>query len=253
MNCYAFRVACALFGILGGPIGVAFGLVIGYLLDTIATEYLIHRAVRASLKNGMPLTADRLVVPVCAAAIAVAFLFDSHPTEREQAWCLEAISARTGARLGRRKLSRVIATTASVLRVTRGPELHRPWRDEPEHDRRTVLEICDTLARGADRATKLRAVAVELGLPRHVADSYIHRVQLDPEACEILGVSQSASWEDVRTAYRRLAAQLHPDTMVGLTDPQREAAGTAFARIHDAYEQLQEEFSHQELDTDDTT
>ena len=251
MNCYVFRVACAVVGILGGPIGVAFGFVIGYLLDTIASEYLVYRAVRGALINGVRLAAEGLIVPVCSAAVAVELLFDSHPTEHEQARCLDAISTCTASRLGKRKLSRVIATTASVLSVPQRSELHRPWRDQTEQVRRTVLEICDTLARGDDRASKLRAVAVELGLPRHLADSYIQRVHLDPESCEVLGVTPSASWDDVRTAYRRLAAQLHPDTMVGLTDPQREAAGTAFARIHEAYERLRAEFHKQQLDTDD--
>jgi DnaJ-class molecular chaperone len=52
---------------------------------------------------------------------------------------------------------------------------------------------------------------------------------------QVLGVSRSASAEDVKKAYRRLALQWHPDRHPAA---DREAAETTFKRISEAYEVL---------------
>uniref|UniRef100_A0A0G4H6V0 J domain-containing protein n=1 Tax=Chromera velia CCMP2878 TaxID=1169474 RepID=A0A0G4H6V0_9ALVE len=53
---------------------------------------------------------------------------------------------------------------------------------------------------------------------------------------DVLGVSAEASWEEVRSAYRRLALQLHPDKNVG-----NPAAADKFMRVKSAYERLRRE------------
>ncbi|HWT38108.1 MAG TPA: J domain-containing protein [Paraburkholderia sp.] len=46
-----------------------------------------------------------------------------------------------------------------------------------------------------------------------------------------LGVSQDATWEEIKRAYRKAAMKWHPDRNVG----QEEAARAAFQEIRDAY------------------
>ena len=61
---------------------------------------------------------------------------------------------------------------------------------------------------------------------------------LEAEAARILGVPRSASRDQVRRVYRRLASQFHPDTTVVLADEQRRSSEGAFVKIRDAYERL---------------
>ncbi|KAL3722669.1 hypothetical protein ACJRO7_034959 [Eucalyptus globulus] len=52
---------------------------------------------------------------------------------------------------------------------------------------------------------------------------------------EVLGIPTSASFNDVKVAYRRLARVCHPD-VVGMT--HKETSATEFKKIHEAYSTL---------------
>lgn len=60
-------------------------------------------------------------------------------------------------------------------------------------------------------------------------------------ARQILGVGIFATWDEIRTAYRKLALDFHPDraAMNGMTV---EAATTAIQEINAAFEVLEHEF-----------
>jgi len=55
---------------------------------------------------------------------------------------------------------------------------------------------------------------------------------------EILGVSKTASDEDIKKAYRKLAIQLHPDRFANATASEKKAAEEKFKDINHAYEVL---------------
>jgi curved DNA-binding protein CbpA len=57
-----------------------------------------------------------------------------------------------------------------------------------------------------------------------------------PDYYAVLNVPRSASDDDIKKAYRRLAQVFHPDKHT--TDDQREKAQEAFARLQAAYEVL---------------
>ena len=60
----------------------------------------------------------------------------------------------------------------------------------------------------------------------------------DPHA--ILGVDRGASQEDIRAAYRRLAALYHPDRHTHLGDEFRSLAEKKFKAIQSAYDALRD-------------
>lgn len=55
-------------------------------------------------------------------------------------------------------------------------------------------------------------------------------------ATTLLGISPDAPVQEAKRAYRRLAAQFHPDATYGLTETQQLEAAEAFRRIQEAYE-----------------
>src|SRR2546429_9482209 len=61
---------------------------------------------------------------------------------------------------------------------------------------------------------------------------------------EVLGVGRSATSEELKRAYRKLALQYHPDRNNG--DPQAEAR---FKEINEAYEVLSDQSKRQRYDT----
>lgn len=54
----------------------------------------------------------------------------------------------------------------------------------------------------------------------------------------ILGVSPNSSIEEIKTAYRRLASQYHPDKVAHLGEEFRVLAETRFKEIQEAYQKL---------------
>ena len=54
----------------------------------------------------------------------------------------------------------------------------------------------------------------------------------------VLGVDKNASHETIKTAYRRLAGQYHPDKVAHLGEEFRELAERRFKEIQKAYQEL---------------
>jgi DnaJ-domain-containing protein 1 len=73
------------------------------------------------------------------------------------------------------------------------------------------------------------------------ADDKPNQAALDPRrsaALAALGVGDDATPETIRRAFRRLAADLHPDRHAGTGDAERERRTAMFARITAAYHAL---------------
>jgi DnaJ-domain-containing protein 1 len=61
-----------------------------------------------------------------------------------------------------------------------------------------------------------------------------------PEASpwEVLGLRPGASPEEIKSGFRRLAMQFHPDSLQFLDEIRREEAARAFMRIEEAYREI---------------
>ena len=65
---------------------------------------------------------------------------------------------------------------------------------------------------------------------------------------EVLGVSNDATPEDIKRAYRKLALEHHPDRVGSLPPEERESAAAAMASINDAYDVLSDESKKRQYD-----
>ena len=60
----------------------------------------------------------------------------------------------------------------------------------------------------------------------------------DESAYTILEISPSATDDEVRAAYRRMAMKYHPDRVSTLGEDVQKAAAEKFQQVHDAYETI---------------
>ena len=87
--------------------------------------------------------------------------------------------------------------------------------------------------------TALKDVAQWLGLSAGDVDSMLH-LQGDTleDAYKVLGVSPSATDDEVKRAYRKLALEHHPDKVAALGEDVRRAAEKKFQEINAAKERI---------------
>ena len=57
-------------------------------------------------------------------------------------------------------------------------------------------------------------------------------------ALKILELTEEATLEDIKTSYRRLTKEFHPDKMQGLTPKMQKIAEAEFQKVQEAYELL---------------
>ncbi|MBU8913882.1 MAG: J domain-containing protein [Spirochaetales bacterium] len=257
-------------GVFGGPFGAVFGLFVGHLLDVVAAEFLLRRSLARFLMGPQVRASPQFDPAAAVAALAVASVVDTawRPSPDDKSAFKLAVDERIYGPETRHSVRR-FAWPAALrwMRIGHGQPgqyldaaLHlrpnidlkffasRMTAEIAADDRARVIEICrstlDSEARGPV-LERLRRLAQLIGLP----DDWIRGAlptpvgstgitPIDTEACAILGIEPDASLAEVRRAYRRLAAQFHPDTAMGLSPEQQEASSAAFVRIRSAYERV---------------
>ena len=91
----------------------------------------------------------------------------------------------------------------------------------------------------ADEILALRDVVQAIGLSAQELDSLIHlRGDSLEEAYQVLEITPSATDEEVKAAYRRLALKHHPDRVAALGEDVRRAAEEKFQQINNAKEKI---------------
>ena len=58
---------------------------------------------------------------------------------------------------------------------------------------------------------------------------------------DLLGVRFNASYEEIKTAYRKLVLEYHPDRNIHLSDSEQRTLAEKFRRIQEAFEKIKEE------------
>ena len=90
--------------------------------------------------------------------------------------------------------------------------------------------------------TVLEAIASTIGLSASDAASVIAMYYKDTDsAYAVLEIQPSATDEELRQAYRRMAMKNHPDKVATLGPEVQKAAAEKFRRIQEAYETIKKE------------
>jgi DnaJ like chaperone protein len=129
-----------------------------------------------------------------------------------------------------------------------------------------VREVCVQISKNMDYSSRLQLLHLLFNIS--IADTYIHPSEIHtiermsgylgiassdflsiknmfiPEtdsSYKILEVDPSASDEEIKKAYRRMAMKYHPDKVSHLGDDFRKIADEKFKKVNEAYEKIKKE------------
>lgn len=224
---------------LGGPLGALVGAVAGHAVDKMRTE----DTERGEAPDATKRIAFTIGVIVLGAKMAKA---DGRVSEPEIAAFKEVFHVPP------QEMKNVGRVFNQARRDAHGFEpyarqIGRMFRDNPA----VLEELLDGLfhiarADGQVRETEidyLHRVARIFGFDEAAWDR-IRAANLSPEKSDpftILGVTREASDEEIKSAYRRLVRENHPDRLVAQGMPQEfiDLANEKLAAINSAYDRVQ--------------
>jgi DnaJ like chaperone protein len=243
-------LAGGLAGIIAGVPGVLFGLLLGYLIQELFGQFRSDRAVAAYFENpGRPDFYEGEPGLAAWCALAVIILSESvSPENRGPAIGEEASRSAASVFSGTGKYGPLIESfcrLAESRRETLNPDLlaeSLAARRFSRGDLPVLGKTLHALASGGgamQTAARIRGIldpgyrVYEQGVHNAAERLFPHSPEVSP--WEVLGLKPGASPEDVKSAFRRLAIQFHPDSLQGLDEKQREKAAGVFMRIEEAY------------------
>jgi len=241
-------------GSFGGVLGAAFGGLVGHLVDMVAADYLLRRAMSAFFRGAR--RSGQFYPPAAIAAGLVAYCVHqgwSPQSHQRETFCNQLRTEFRTTRRIRQALWLSIAERGLRRYLDAAMILHGlpseatlvdialRYYEDPRDLVETCVAVLGTDLRGP-ASERLRRIAEAM----EIEQTWIDRVvpDRDPkpliaaEDCAVLGIEADARLADVKQVYRSLAAQFHPDTLAGLSEEQRIQSADAFVRIRAAYERV---------------
>lgn len=234
---YAKWIAGALGAAIVGPIGAIIGFAIGALLDNSES-----RVVMLDRETGRPYQPDGFSAALLVLTAAV-MKADGHVVKAELDFVKDFFKAQFG----------IEKTKKDMLLL----------REILEKDI-SIFQIATQIQQGTDHATRLQLMHYLMGIAH--ADGRIDESELRvlksianyfkinnydfesiramfgkntlKDAYAILEIENEATNEEIKKAYKRMAAKFHPDRVSHLGEEHAKAAEDKFKKVQDAYEQI---------------
>lgn len=224
--------------VMGGPIGGLLGFLVGSVLDntTVYTSALPGRSLRTTQGDfGMS-----LLVLVAAVMKADGTIVKSE---------LDYVKQFFVRQFGQESAKEALLMLKDILK-----------QEIP------VRDVCDQISSNMDYSSRLQLIHLLFNVS--LADKSIHSSEIEilgkisgylgitssdylsiknmfiPEtdsSYKILEIEQSATNEDVKKAYRRMAMKYHPDKVSHLGDEYRKSAEEKFKKVNEAYDRIKKE------------
>ncbi len=224
--------------VVGGPIGGLLGFVVGSMFDSTSTQYSSDQ--RGSVRTTQGDFGMSLLVLVAAVMKA-----DGKIVKSELDYVKQFFVRQFGQESARQALS--------MLKDLLKQEI--PVRD-----------VCLQISRNMDHSSRLQLMHLLFNIS--LADTKIHPLEIEilekisgylgisssdfmsiknmfiPEtdsSYKILEIEPTASNEEVKKAYRKMAMKYHPDKVSHLGDDFKRTAHEKFSKVNEAYDKIKKE------------
>jgi DnaJ like chaperone protein len=224
--------------VMGGPIGGMLGFLVGSMIDS-TTEDTGTRTVNRSRTAQGDFSMSLLVL------VAAVMKADGKVVKSE----LDYVKKFFVAQFGQESAKEALLMLKDIIK-----------QDIP------VRDICIQIGRNMDYSSRLQLLHLLFNISQ--ADSNIHPKEVEllekisgamgvassdflsiknmfiPEtdsSYKILEIESSASNDDVKKAYRRMAMKYHPDKVSHLGDEFRKTADEKFKSVNEAYDRIKKE------------
>jgi hypothetical protein len=254
---WAGPAAGGLIGLAGGLPGIPFGALLGYFIQELFRQFHADRAAAAYFKNpGRSAFFEGEPGLAAWCALTVIILSESASPENRndspggvpwEARVRGAAAAFPGA--GKHgPLIESFCRLAESHRETLNPDLlaeSLAARRASRGDLSLLGKNLHALAssdRALQTAAQIRAIldpgyrVFEQGV--HHATERLFSPAPETNPWILLGLNPGASPEEVKSGFRRLAIQFHPDSLQELDEKQREEAARVFMKIEEAYREI---------------
>jgi DnaJ like chaperone protein len=248
-------------GIFAGVFGVIIGVLMGYMLQELFRQSGSDSAIIEYFENPGPVNfyeGEPGLAAYCALAVVVAFQsFNSGAGGREfavqdakrlrergiGAFVTEAAEQSAVSVLPSRPELDSLIESFCRLAWTRRPVLNPDLLAESlaarcEYGKQLTAFVAGierlALSPGAwETAGRIRAVLAPGSEPPPAKTG-----EAAPDPWEVLGLPPDSSLEEVKSGFRKLALQFHPDSLQALDEMQRQYAGRIFIMIQEAYQEI---------------
>jgi len=222
----------------GGPLGAIVG-------GTV--QHVMAKKVRKLVRRGLPGVVDEGAFVTCVIVVMTKLaMVKGHMTPREVETIYRFFVKNLNySQSDLESINRVIRETCRV-----NPDLNpviQKYKSSTQSRYRSLLLVLsyqialieDSLTQEVQGGINELAGLLDLSFEEHdrIRQKYSLDVLVTPYT--ILGVTSSATNDEVKKAYWRLASQYHPDKVVHLGEDQAEEAHLKFLEIQEAYQELE--------------
>ena len=238
----------------GGPIGAIIGLALGSIVDAMANG------------DGQPLLGERQ----SRSRRRTTYQRPQRPKTQSGDFevsllILAAIVIKADGKQDQRELDFVRKQLTSIYGKERANHAFKLYKAVSKQNIST-RQVCKQIQQMMDHPSRLQLLHFLFGIAKaddHVSESEVKQIytisgylgisskdfesikamffnSLD-NAYKILEIDKTATVDEIKAAYRKMAKKYHPDRVIHLGEEHRAGAEEKFRQVQEAYEQLQKE------------
>ncbi|HLT52749.1 MAG TPA: TerB family tellurite resistance protein [Flavobacteriaceae bacterium] len=239
---------------LGGPIGALIGLVLGSVVDAASSEFgqpLLGETQKRNNPKQQPRTTQRP---------------QTKPGDFEVSLLiLASVVIKADGNQDQRELDFVRQQFVSLYGKERANNAFKLFKGINQQDVST-RQVCLQIQQMMDHPSRLQLLHFLFGIAKadtHVSEDEVRQIYTiagylnisskdyesikamffnsKDNAYKVLEIDKTATVEEIKAAYRKMAKKYHPDKVAHLGEEHRKGAEDKFRQVQEAYEHLQKE------------